>query len=150
MCPLYYIKLYSSFILFYTSSHYTIFVLYIILYITGANHTGRVNDQECWPGEGMFFGLNCSLKFPVNLVESPYSIISPNTAFSSQKLKMPFSLIMSYPPTMPTSSSSQVKIIDSVTLSDCKIHPDACLIKPAWVLYGNPYMLDRYLTIMIF
>jgi hypothetical protein len=27
----------------------------------GANHTGRVNDQECRLAEGLFIGLNVSL-----------------------------------------------------------------------------------------
>ena len=37
----------------------------------GSNHTGRKPDQEIRPGEGNFFGLGCSIKFPANFEESP-------------------------------------------------------------------------------
>ena len=87
----------------------------------GANHTGRVNDQECWPGEGVFFGLGSLVKFPCNLLESPYSIVAPGTILSPQKLQYPFSLI-----TAGTEGSV-----------------DRSAIKPAWILYGNPYIIDR-------
>ena len=87
----------------------------------GANHTGRVNDQECWPGEGVFFGLGSLVKFPCNLLESPYSILVPGTVLSPQKISYPFSLISAGPGDRMECSS----------------------IKPGWVLYGNPYMVDR-------
>ena len=87
----------------------------------GANHTGRVNDQECWPGEGVFFGLGSLIKFPCNLLESPYSILVPGTVLSPQKVSYPFSLICAGQGDRMESSS----------------------IKPGWILYGNPYMVDR-------
>jgi carbonic anhydrase/acetyltransferase-like protein (isoleucine patch superfamily) len=90
----------------------------------GANHTGRVNDQECWVGEGCFFGLGSTLKFPVNLVESPYSMIAPCTIVSPQCVRFPFSLVL--PPG-----------------NELKLPVDVCLIKPGWVLTGNAYMLER-------
>ena len=42
----------------------------------GSNHTGRLPDQECIPGEGIFFGLGCNVKYPCNLRRSPYSIVA--------------------------------------------------------------------------
>lgn len=42
----------------------------------GSNHTGRAPDQELWSGEGVFFGLGCNIKYPINLIESPHSIIA--------------------------------------------------------------------------
>ena len=42
----------------------------------GSNHTGRLPDQESIPGEGVFFGLGCSIKYPCNLRNAPYSIIA--------------------------------------------------------------------------
>lgn len=89
--------------------------------MVGANHTGRLNDQECFPGEGCFFGLGCSIKFPFNAVQSPYSIIAPGTSCPAQKICFPFSLISS--PELPASGLTS--------------------IKPAWVLRYNPYFLDR-------
>ena len=42
----------------------------------GSNHTGRLPDQESIPGEGVFFGLGCNIKYPCNLLHSPYSIVA--------------------------------------------------------------------------
>lgn len=42
----------------------------------GSNHTGRAPDQELWPGEGVFFGLGTSIKFPANYVAAQYSVIA--------------------------------------------------------------------------
>ena len=42
----------------------------------GSNHTGRLPDQESIPGEGVFFGLGCSIKYPCNFHNAPYSIIA--------------------------------------------------------------------------
>jgi carbonic anhydrase/acetyltransferase-like protein (isoleucine patch superfamily) len=94
----------------------------------GANHTGRVNDQECWVGEGCFFGMGCTLKFPVNLVDAPYSMVAPGTVLSPQIIQFPFSLISPF-------YSCEI---------DAAVHVDGCFIKPGWVLTSNPYMLERY------
>lgn len=99
----------------------------------GANHTGRVNDQECWPGEGCFYGLGCSIKFPSNLYNSPYSIVAPDTGLSPQCIQFPCSLICALP----------AALAGSLVALDGKVPVDACLIKPAWILYANPYMMDR-------
>ena len=96
----------------------------------GANHTGRVSDQECWPGEGIFFGLDSSIKFPSNLLESPYSIITPATVLPPQKLTFPFSLI---------STLDRPLALGARTLS-----PTVCSLSPGWVIKSNPYMIDRY------
>lgn len=90
----------------------------------GANHTGRVSDQECFPGEGIFFGLGSSIKFPSNLLESPYSIVAPGTVLPPQKLSFPFSLISICDRHLTKSSSAN-------TLS------------PGWVIASNPYLIER-------
>jgi Domain of unknown function (DUF4954) len=90
----------------------------------GANHTGRVSDQECFPGEGIFFGLGSSIKFPSNLLESPYSIVAPGTVLPPQKLSFPFSLI-------------------SISDSHATKLPSANRISPGWVLASNPYLIER-------
>ena len=42
----------------------------------GSNHTGRLPDKECYPGEGVFFGLGCNIKYPCNFQHAPYSLIA--------------------------------------------------------------------------
>lgn len=42
----------------------------------GSNHTGRAPDQELWPGQGVFFGLGTSVKFPANFRAAQYSIVA--------------------------------------------------------------------------
>ena len=61
--------------------------------MVGSNHTSRAPDQEIWPGEGVFFGLGCSVRFPANFQESPYSVISAGVAVLPQRVSFPFSLI---------------------------------------------------------
>lgn len=87
----------------------------------GANHTGRVSDQECFPGEGIFFGLGSSIKFPSNLLDSPYSIIAPGTVLPPQKLSYPFSLI--------SACATQLPLVNTLS--------------PGWVLASNPYLIER-------
>ena len=99
----------------------------------GANHTGRVSDQECWPGEGIFFGLGSAIKFPSNLLHSPYSIVASGTLLSPQRITYPFSLISSLDRPLSFRGSS--------------IAPTACTVCPGWVILSNPYMIDRYLLI---
>lgn len=59
----------------------------------GSNHTGRLPDQEIIPGEAMFFGLGCSIKFPANYSESPFSIVATGVTTLPQRIKFPFTLI---------------------------------------------------------
>ena len=65
-----------------------------------------------------------------NLVDSPYSIVAPGTTLGSQTLRFPFSLLCALPP-------------DPTTLAGTPVSPDGSIIKPGWVLYGNPYMIER-------
>src|SRR5262249_14648712 len=62
----------------------------------GSNHTSRVSDQSMWPGEGVFFGLGSSLKFPLNLSRAPYSVIATGVVFGPGRLDFPFSLITTH------------------------------------------------------
>jgi hypothetical protein len=59
----------------------------------GSNHTGRKPDQELRPGEGVFFGLGCSVKFPANYEASPYSLLASGVVAPPQRVAFPFSLI---------------------------------------------------------
>jgi len=59
----------------------------------GSNHTGRMPDQEIMPSLGQFFGLGCSIKFPANFSEAPFTIIATGAICEPQRLKFPFSLI---------------------------------------------------------
>jgi len=59
----------------------------------GSNHTGRMPDQEITPSLGQFFGLGCSVKFPANFTEAPFTMIATGLVCEPQRLKFPFSLI---------------------------------------------------------
>ncbi len=59
----------------------------------GSNHTGKKPDQEIRPGEGNFFGLGSSIKFPANFEDAPYSIIATGIVTQPQRLRFPFSLV---------------------------------------------------------
>lgn len=59
----------------------------------GSNHTSRLPDQEIRPGEGMFFGLACSVKFPADYSLAPYCIIATGVTALPQRIEFPFSLI---------------------------------------------------------
>jgi hypothetical protein len=83
----------------------------------GSNHTGRLPDQETAAGEGVFWGLSNVIKFPVDLSFAPYSIVAAGTTLPSQRVFMPFSLIME--------SGKANEII------------------PGWVLQSSPYTLAR-------
>lgn len=91
----------------------------------GSNHTGKKNDQEIWPGEGVFFGLACAIKMPANFTEAPYSIIATACTTLPQKVSFPFSLI-----NQPSASFPDIS-------------PAINEIMPAWVLSDNIYMIMR-------
>jgi hypothetical protein len=59
----------------------------------GANHTSKAPDQECWAGEGTFFGLGVNIKFPVDLSQAPYTVVASGVTLLPQKVLFPFSLI---------------------------------------------------------
>ena len=85
----------------------------------GSNHTGRIPDQETTSGEGVFWGLSCVIKFPVDLTMAPYSIVAAGTALPPQRVCMPFSLI--------------------VTSNDGGLNS----ILPGWLLASSPYTIAR-------
>jgi hypothetical protein len=91
----------------------------------GSNHTGRLPDQECGAGEGIFWGLSCIVKFPIDLSSAAYSVVAAGTKLAPQRITMPFSLITE------SSSSSSDK---GSPLTD---------IVPGWVLQHSPYTLAR-------
>ena len=89
----------------------------------GSNHTSRSPDQEVRPGEGMFFGLDCAVKFPADWSRAPYTILATGIVTDPQKYTFPFSLIVDNAlPGMPTGYHRAI---------------------PAWVLRENLYMLLR-------
>ncbi|HPS57660.1 MAG TPA: DUF4954 family protein, partial [Spirochaetota bacterium] len=59
----------------------------------GSNHTSRQPDQELLAGEGMFFGLGCSIKYPADFRLSPYTVISTGAVTLPQRMEFPFSLV---------------------------------------------------------
>ncbi|GAX23354.1 hypothetical protein FisN_15Lh069 [Fistulifera solaris] len=83
----------------------------------GSNHTGRLPDQECTAGEGVFWGLSTAIKFPVDLSSAPYTLVAAGTTLSPQRVTMPFSLIVA-----------------SGEGND---------ILPGWLLRSSPYTLAR-------
>ena len=91
----------------------------------GSNHTGRAPDQEIWPGEGLFFGLGCNIKFPSNFREAPYSIVATGVDALAQKVTFPFSLIV--PLSQP---------LEGVPTGFNEI-------RPGWALLNNAYGLER-------
>ncbi len=91
----------------------------------GCNHTSRAPDQECRPGEGMFFGLGVNVKFPADFSGSPYSVVASGATTLPQKVRFPFSLI-----NLPSSRWPGVS-------------PAYNEITPAWMLTDNLYALKR-------
>lgn len=85
----------------------------------GSNHTGRIPDQETSSGEGVFWGLSCVIKFPVDMTLAPYSIVAAGTTLPPQRVCMPFSLIVS------SNTGGANSII------------------PGWVLASSPYTIAR-------
>lgn len=84
----------------------------------GSNHTSRAPDQEILPGEGVFFGLGSSVKFPANLSKAPYSIIATNVSTLPQRVEFPFSLINLPGAGLPDVSPAFNEILPGWVLSD--------------------------------
>lgn len=84
----------------------------------GSNHTGRIPDQETASGEGVFWGLSCAIKFPVDLTMAPYSVVAAGTTLPPQRICMPFSLVVG-------SNDGSNNIM------------------PGWVLFSSPYTIAR-------
>ncbi len=93
--------------------------------MVGSNHTGRKPDQEIRPGEGNFFGLGCSIKFPANFSAAPYSLFAAGIIALPQRLACPFSLITQPLTTLP------------------ELRPGLNEIIPGWMWSDNAYALVR-------
>lgn len=91
----------------------------------GSNHTSRAPDQELECGQGCFFGLGCSIKFPCSMADAPFTIVATGVTALPQRLEMPFSLICG-----PTQAWEGV----SPALNE---------LRPGWVLSANLYSLWR-------
>ncbi|MCX7020161.1 MAG: DUF4954 family protein [bacterium] len=91
----------------------------------GSNHTSKAPDQELWPGEGMFFGLGCNVKFPSDFTKAPYSVVATGVTALPQKVTFPFSLIITP---------------DSINAG---ISPAYNEIIPGWVLSDNIFAVMR-------
>lgn len=85
----------------------------------GSNHTGRLPDQECTVGEGVFWGLSCVIKLPVDLSMSPYSIVAAGVQLGPIRCTFPFSLFVT------DSTSNKINIL------------------PGWVWKSSPYTIVR-------
>ena len=84
----------------------------------GSNHTGKSADQEIRPGEGMFFGLGCIVKFPCNFEDSPYSLIASGVVMLPQRMSLPFALVNAPSESIPGLSPSLNEVIPAWLLSD--------------------------------
>jgi hypothetical protein len=80
----------------------------------GSNHTSRLSDQSLWPGEGVFFGLGSSSKFPLNMSEAPYTTVATGVSWGPGRLNLPFSLVT-----------------------------EGSRIAPGWSILSNAYQLER-------
>ncbi|RLN86530.1 hypothetical protein BBJ28_00013479 [Nothophytophthora sp. Chile5] len=91
----------------------------------GSNHTLKAPDQELFPGEGVFFGLGCNVKFPSNFVKAPYSVIATAVNTLPQLVAMPFSLI-----------NTPGHVVSSLS-------PAINEISPGWVLASSVFTVLR-------
>ena len=96
----------------------------------GSNHTSRAPDQEIWPGEGMFFGLDCAVKFPANFRDAPYSVLATGIVTAPQRMAFPFSLVSDLPREL-------------LADSDRPVPQGLNLLVPAWLLRRNLYAIMR-------
>jgi len=94
----------------------------------GSNHTGRIPDQECTIGEGIFWGLGCVIKFPVDLSRAFYSVVAAGVHLPPQRVSMPFCLIMEGG---SSSSSHNTEMSGRNELV------------PGWILKSSPYTIVR-------
>ncbi len=91
----------------------------------GSNHTGKKPDQEITPGEGNFFGLGCSVKFPANFHDAPFSLFATGVTLLPQRLAFPFSLV-----NQPAETHAHIP-------------PALNEIFPGWMWTDNAYALFR-------
>jgi hypothetical protein len=97
--------------------------------MVGSNHTGRAPDQECWPGEGAFFGLGCSIRYPADYSEAPYLTVSMGVTTLPQRVTFPFSLIA-----VPT---------EGLGADEGRVPRAYNELVPGWALFANAYGLVR-------
>jgi len=91
----------------------------------GSNHPSRAPDQEIWPGEGCFIGLDTHIKFPSNFRNAPYILIAAGVLALAQRIDFPFSLI-----NVPAHTFEHIS-------------PAFNEISPAWVLSDDMFMITR-------
>lgn len=91
----------------------------------GSNHTSKAPDQEIWCGEGFFFGLGVSVKFPSDFTGTPYGLIATAVDTLPQKVAFPFALI-----------NKPVQAHEGVPAAYNEIFP-------GWVLSDNLYAVLR-------
>jgi hypothetical protein len=91
----------------------------------GSNHTLKAPDQELLPGEGVFFGLGCCIKFPSNFQRAQYAVVATGVATLPQRVEMPFALI--------NSPGHNIR----------ELSPAINEISPAWVLKHSVFTVLR-------
>ncbi len=91
----------------------------------GSNHTGKAPDQEAFLGEGLFVGLGCAVKFPVDFSKAAYTLVAAGACLLPQRVGYPFSLIL--PPKHRPAGVAE-------GLNE---------IIPGWLLYASPYTVLR-------
>jgi hypothetical protein len=91
----------------------------------GSNHTSRQPDQELECGQGVFFGLGCSIKYPASLLKAPFTVIATGVTTLPQVLKLPFSLVAQPFEVRPD------------------LPPALNEVFPGWVISDNLYSLVR-------
>ncbi len=97
--------------------------------MVGSNHTGRAPDQEIWPGEGVFYGLGCSVRLPADLSDAPYTVLSMGVSTLPQKVRFPFSLIAVPNTPLDESATGVPRAYNEIV--------------PGWTLRENAYGLVR-------
>lgn len=102
--------------------------------LVGSNHTSRAPDQEAFLGEGIFLGLGVAIKFPVDLLRAPYTVVAAGLRLEPQRLEFPFSLVREASPNLIERAAQFMP-------KDAQV-PKHELI-PAWVITENLYMLAR-------
>ena len=95
--------------------------------MVGSNHTTRAPDQEIWPGEGTFFGLGCSIRFPSNFIDAPYLVIGAGVSTLPQRMSFPFSLINT--PVEPVDDEAVPRAFNELL--------------PGYGIYYNAYAIER-------
>jgi hypothetical protein len=89
-------------------------------------------------------GLGAALKFPFCSTEAPYSIVAAATVCLPQRLAMPFSLVNSTDMAHAYAAGSSVVHAGSRLEGRTALSPALNALKPAWILWGNPYFIERW------